>query len=266
MVRRALAACLLVSCAQSGSILALSSGSDAGDDAGDASGEEAPDTAPAEAGADAVAGGDGSLAMEGPESSATPRAIVLVDTTAPSHVDDPKLEARLGTLGFQVEELAYTSPVSPSAASLVVISSSVVTAGLDPGLATLPTPIVVLEAFSYSALGMTGPVQDQNFGVADETAINVVDSALAGLPLGSITVYTQPEAVNFAQPAAAAVVAAQVPGTSQAATFGYAAGSMMTTQTAPARRAGVFLRTGVIDEATPEAWVMFDTMVRWATQ
>jgi hypothetical protein len=113
---------------------------------------------------------------------------------------------------------------------------------------------------------MTGEVQDQDFGVADVTAVEIVDSALTGLPLGSITVYTQVETVNFAQPSSAALVAALVPGTSQAATFGYPAGSMMASGMAPARRVGLFLRTGVIDEATPEAWVMFDTIVRWATQ
>jgi hypothetical protein len=254
MVRATVAACLLVACGQTGPILSLTNESDGGGSADDASPEANADSA--------VAPPDAS-----PDSTAPPIAIVLVDVTAPAHVDDPKLESRLGTLGFTVEERAYTSAVGPpDNAALVVVSSSAESAGLDATLAAQPIPMVVLESFSFTKLGMTGPVQDTDFGVADETTLDVVDAALSGLPLGSITVYTQAETANFAQPAAAALVAARLPVTNQATCFGYPAGAMMASQLAPARRVGVFLRTGVIDEATPEGWVLFDNMVRWAVQ
>jgi hypothetical protein len=263
MVRATLAACLLVACGQTGPILALTIESEGGGGGDGGSGEGGGEDASADATGDSAVG----IPEASPESSAPPIAIVLVDVTSPSHADDPQLEARLGTLGFNVQERAYTSAVGPTDnAALVVVSSSAESAGLDANLAAQPIPMVVLESFAFTRLGMTGPVQDQDFGVADETSLDVVDAALSGLPLGSITVYTQAETANFAQPAAAALVAARLPGTNQAATFGYPAGTMMASQLAPARRVGVFLRTGVINEATPEGWVLFDNMVRWAVQ
>ncbi len=128
-------------------------------------------------------------------------------------------------------------------------------------------PIVVLESFAYAKLGMTGPLQGQDFGVINDTTVNIVDTELSGLPLGSVIVYTQATTLNYAQPAATALVAARIRGAAdQAATFGYLAGAMMASRTAPARRAGVFLRTGTIGSAAPEGWVMFDAVVRWAVQ
>ena len=237
----ALAALLLVSCGERGSILALENRDD---------------------------GGPGDAQNTAPESGSPPLAVVLVDTTAPSHADDPKLEGRLGTLGFTVQERSETIAVAPmDHAALVVVSSSAESAGLNPTLPDQPIPIVVLESFAYSKLGMTGPLQGQDFGVIDDTTVDVVDTALSGLPLGSVIVYTQTTTLNYAQPTASALVAAWAHGTTNhAATFGYLTGSMMASRTAPARRVGVFLRTGTIGSASPEGWVMFDAAVRWAVQ
>jgi hypothetical protein len=169
-------------------------------------------------------------------------------------------------LGFAVQERVYTSVIGPGdQAALVVVSSSAESAGLDPTLADQPIPLVVLESFAYTKLGMTGPLQGQDFGVIDDTTVDVVDSAFSGLPLGSIIVYTQATTLNYARPAASALVAARVHGSAdQAATFGYLAGAVMASRTAPARRAGVFLRTGTIGLATSEGWVLFDSAVRWS--
>jgi hypothetical protein len=239
MVKRTLAVLLLVSCAERGPILALEA-----DDGG-------------------AEGADAAL-----ESGSPPLAIVLVDTTMPSHTRDPQLEARLVTLGFTVQERSQASAIGPGDhAALVVISSSAQSAGLDPTLADQSIPMLVLESFAYAKLGMTGPLQGQDFGVINDTAVNVVDAALSGLPLGSVIVYTQSTTLNYAQPGASALVGARIRGAAnQAATFGYLSGAMMVSRTAPARRAGVFLRTGTIGSAAPEGWVMFDAVVRWVVQ
>ncbi len=200
--------------------------------------------------------------------SGPPLALVLVDVTAPSHADDPDLEARLVGLGFAVLERTYTSAISPSDdADLIVVSSSAEAAGLNPDLPGQPIPIVVLESFTYATLGMTGPVQDQDFGVTDEATVDIVDTGVAALPAGSVNVYSQAVALNFGLPAPSALVIARVPGSpNQVSTFGYAKGDMMASQVAPARRVGVFLRTGTIGSATPEGWVLFDSAVRWAVE
>lgn len=200
--------------------------------------------------------------------SGPPLALVLVDVTAPSHADDPDLEARLVGLGFAVAERTYTSAISPSDdADLIVVSSSAEAAGLDPGLANQAVPVVVLESFTYGTLGMTGPLQNQDFGVVNEATVDIVDPGVADLPDGSVNVYSQPVALNFGLPAPSALVIARVPGSpNQVSTFGYATGDMMASQVAPARRVGVFLRTGTIGSATPEGWLLFDSAVRWAVQ
>jgi hypothetical protein len=250
MVKRALAVLVLASCGERGSILALEP------DDGSAGGVDSA--------LEADAGGVDAALESGPP----PLAIVLVDTTMPSHANDPALEARLVTLGFTVQERLDTSAIGPSDhAALIVVSSSSESAKLDPTLADQAVPLLVLESFAYAKLGMTGPLQGQDFGVINDTAVDIVDAALSGLPLGNVIVYTQPTTLNYAQPAASALVAARIRGAAnQATTFGYLAGAMMASRTAPARRAGVFLRTGTIRSTGPEGWVMFDAVVRWAVQ
>jgi hypothetical protein len=202
------------------------------------------------------------------QDSASPLALVLVDVTAQSHVDDPKLEARLVMLGFAVQERAYANAIAPSdQAALVVVSSSAQAAGLDPGLADQAVPVVVLESFTYGTLGMTGPAQNQDFGVANQATVDIVDTGVAALPVGSANVFSQAVALNFALPAPSALVIARVHGSAtQASTFGYASGDMMVSRVAPARRVGVFLRTGTISSVTAAGWVLFDSSVRWAVE
>jgi hypothetical protein len=228
--------------------------------------ESAQDSASPPSDADAMESTDATESAA--QDSGPPLALVLVDVTAPSHADDPDLEARLVGLGFAVLERTYTSAISPSDdAALIVVSSSAEAAGLNPDLPGQPIPIVVLESFTYATLGMTGPVQDQDFGVTDEATVDIVDTGVAALPAGSVNVYSQPVALNFGLPTASALVIARVHDSpNQPSTFGYASGDMMASRVAPARRVGVFLRTGTIGSATPEGWVLFDSAVRWAVE
>jgi hypothetical protein len=206
------------------------------------------------------------------DSGSSPLAIVLVNATAPPHALDPQIEARLAKLGFAVQERPEATAVGPAdGAALVVVSSSADSAGLDPTLADQPIPVVMLESFAYAKLGMTGPLQGQDFGVIDDTAVDIVDGTLSGgLPLGIVTVYTQAAALNYANPSAAALVVARLHGEAgagaNASTFCYPAGATMASRTAPAARVGVFLRTGTSGLATPEGWVLFDAVVRWAVK
>jgi hypothetical protein len=267
VVKAALAAAWLASCAQTGAILSL-------DDTGDSGGAGSQDAAP-EGPPDSAPAGTVDSGSRGPDSGSPgpPLAIVLVNATAPSHAHDPQIEARLGRLGFTVEERPETTALSPAdGASLVVVSSSADSAGLDPTLADQPIPVVMLESFAYGKLGMTGPLQNQDFGVIDDTTLDIVDGTLSGgLPLGSVNVYTQVSALNYAKPAASAIVVARLHGdagasAANASTFCYPAGATMASRTAPAARAGVFLRTGTSGLATPEGWVLFDAIVRWAAK
>jgi hypothetical protein len=258
---------LVVSCAQTGAILSLEN---TGDGAGAGSQDAAPEALLDSAPSSTV--DTGSPARDSGLPTA-PLAIVLVNATAASHAQDPAIEARLGKLGFTVQERPEATAVSPAdGAALVVVSSSADSAGLDPTLADQPIPVVILESFAYGKLGMTGALQNQDFGVIDDMTVDIVDDTLAGgLPLGSVNVYSQVSVLNYAKPSAAALVVARLHGeagasAANASTFCYPAGAQMASRTAPAARVGVFLRTGTSGLATPEGWVLFDGVVRWAVK
>ncbi len=266
-MKRGLAAAFLVACGQTGSILSLESPDDGGN--------PAPVDAALEVDVDGLHDGpadaSSSSSPQDADSPSPPLAIVLANAAAPSHTLDPQIEGRLSVLGFAVEERPYTMAVTPAdGAALVVVSSSAESAGLDPSLPDQPIPMVVLESFAYTKLGLAGPLQGQDFGVLDDTTVDVVDSALAGgLPVGPVKVYTQVATLNYAVPSASALVVARTQGDANpagAAVFCYPAGATMVSRTAPAARAGVFLRTGTSTLATPEGWVLFDAVVRWTAK
>jgi hypothetical protein len=245
---------LLAACSQRGPILELEPGRDAAPDDVDvdAGAQDSP-SPPAEAQTDAPPLG---------------LAVVLVDAQNPVHANDALLEDRLRQFGFTVEERSYVDPVDAGEGIAVVVLSSTLLAGqLDATLPDQPIPMVVLEAFSYYRLGMTGMVQGSDFGALDGTTIDVASGPFASSGAGSVIVHMPASAINYGRPSSSAIVGASLPGVVDAvSTFGYESGAMMVGRTAPARRVGVFVRTGTIHSLTPEAWGLFETAVRWAAQ
>jgi hypothetical protein len=182
--------------------------------------------------------------------------------------NDIKLEAHLKNLGFTVEERSYVDPVDAGGGIvLAVLSSTLLTGGLDANLPDQPIPMVVLESFSYHKLGMTDMVHGSDFGAFDAMAIDVQPGPFTIGSTGSVIVHMPASTLNYGRPAPSAIVGAQLPGVpGAAATFGYETGTVMFGRTAPARRVGVFLRTGTIASLTSFGWGLFDQAVRWAVQ
>ena len=195
-------------------------------------------------------------------------AVVLVDAQNPVHANDAKLEDRLRQFGFTVEERSYVDPVDAGEGiALLVLSSTLLASQLDATLPDQPIPMVVLESFSYDRLGMTGNVQGGDFGALDGTTIDVVPGPFAVGPVGNVIVHMPASAINYGKPSPGAIVGARLPGVADAvSTFGYETGATMVGRTAPARRVGVFVRTGTIGSLTPEAWDLFGAAARWAVQ
>lgn len=195
-------------------------------------------------------------------------AVVLVDAQNPVHTYDALLEDRIRQFGFTVEERSYVDPLDAGEGiAVIVLSSTLLSGELDAKLPDQPIPIVVLESFSYNRLGMTGPVQGSDFGAIDGSSLDVVAGPFAPNAVGNVIVHMPASALNYGLPSADAIIGARLPGVANAAsTFGYAAGATMVGRTAPARRVGVFLRTGTISSLTPPAWDLFGAAVRWAVQ
>jgi hypothetical protein len=247
----------LASCTQRGDILTLEPGpEDAADSLDGSGGAQDASGFPLEASIDAI------------DAFHLGLAVVLVDAQNPVHANDAVLEDRLKKIGFTVEERPYVDPVDAGEGiALVVLSSTLLTGGLDANLPDQPIPMVVLESFSYPRLGMTDMVQGGDFGAIDGMTIDVVAGPFALGPAGSVVVHMPASAINYGRPSSSAIVGAQLPGVNGAvSTFGYEARAMMFGRTAPARRVGVFLRTGTIASLTPEAWELFALAVRWAVQ
>jgi len=245
---------LLAACTERGAILALEPQVDAAplDAVGDLESHDATAI-----GADAT-----------PDAPPLGLVVVLVDDQNPVHANDAKLEDRLRQFGFTVEERSYVNPVDAGEGiALLVLSSTLLVGQLDPTLPDQPIPMVVLESFSYERLGMTGNVQGGDFGALDGTTIDVVPGPFAVGPVGNVIVHMPASAINYGKPSSEAIVGARLPGVADAApTFGYEAGATMVGRTAPARRVGVFVRTGTIGSLTPEAWDLFEAAARWAVQ
>jgi hypothetical protein len=245
---------LFVSCAactERGAILELEAIADSG-----APNDSAIESAAEDAPAISDVHGDANLGL----------AVVLVDAQNPVHANDALLEDHLRQFGFSVEERASVDPVDAGEGiALVVLSSSLLTAQLDASLPDQPIPMVVLESFSYAKLGMTGPMQDSDFGVLDGSTIDVEPGPFSPMSTGSVIVHMPASAINYGRPASSAVVGARLTGFADAAsTFGYEAGATMVGRTAAARRVGVFLRTGTINSLTPDGWDLFEAASRWA--
>jgi len=195
-------------------------------------------------------------------------AVVLVDPQSSLHDSDALLEDRIRQFGFTVEERSYVDAVDAAEGiAVIVLSSSLLAGQIDAKLPDQPIPIVVLESFSYERLGMTGMVQGDDFGALDGTTIDVLPGPFASGNAGSVVVHMPAAAINYGRPSTEAIVGAELPGLADAAsTFGYEAGATMVGRTAPARRVGVFLRTGTSGSLTPVAWDLFGTAVRWAAE
>jgi hypothetical protein len=244
---------LCAACTQRGAILELEPGVDAawpGDSDVQPDARDAPE--PRDAAIDARLG----------------LAVVLVDAQSTAHANDVLLEEHLRQVGFTVEERSYVDAVDAGEGiAVLVLSSSLLAGQIDPALPDRPIPVVVLESFSYERLGMTGNVQGDDFGDVNATTIDVEAGPFAIGPQGSVIVHMPASAINYGRPSPGAIVGARLPGfADRASTFGYEAGASMVGRTAPARRVGVFLRTGTIGSLTPAAWELFDAAVRWAAQ
>ena len=147
---------------------------------------------------------------------------------------------------------------------LVMITSSVDAATVGEKYARLGTPVVVMQAQVFGAMGMTAP-NDPSFGTMPGTDVTIRD---AGHPLarrfeGRIAVTRPDTAINFGVPGGDAAFVASLPDSpDRAALFAYQAGAMMPVSKAPHRRVG-FL-TAEVNQLEPNGRALLEAAILWA--
>jgi hypothetical protein len=218
--------------------------------------------------------------LQPPRAQAAREALLLIgpdDTKeevppAGLRLSEERLKTRLERLGFQVTvaEVATLTQEKARTATLAVLSSSVASNLLQPWVADLPVPMLVLESTGFEQLGLTGSRWLSDVGptkaITDITIENAAHPLAAGLS-GTVKVLNVPLKMRWGAP---------LPGASQIATFagaadqaallfGYERGAVTAAGPAPARRVGLFLGNGrVIRALTEQGWRLFDAAVAWA--
>jgi hypothetical protein len=206
------------------------------------------------------------------------RAFLLVGSDNPVGLDeaglnapDQKLKARLASLGLEV----HVARVGPDLASvargfdLVVISDTVSSFDLQPGMRDLPAPMLVLEWFLYDELGLTGPCgEEEDCGTEvspGHLLIKNPSHPLAAGLTGTVRFTEKPGPINWGIPSVHAEWIATVPGRpDRALVFAYDRGAAMPGARAPARRVALPYRGKTTTTLSQDGWALFDAAVRWA--
>jgi hypothetical protein len=184
---------------------------------------------------------------------------------------EERLKARLERLGFQVTVLAAAAltPERAREAAVLVFSSSVSSNLLEPAIAELPVPLLVLESTGLEQLGLTGRRWRRDIGTAPPLTDVVIENPghpLAAGLTGTVRVLAWPLNVRWAAPLPGASLVATYPGAPEHAglLFGYERGATTALGPAPARRVGLFLGNGrIIRALTEPGWRLFDAAVLW---
>jgi glucose/arabinose dehydrogenase len=200
-----------------------------------------------------------------PTSALFPYALLVARAAPRLAAADAAVKARL--LGTGYVPVVAGSALQATGRALVVISATVSPAQVRTKFRDVITPVLTWNSALYDDLGMTGALAGSDLGTAQDQSLAI---AAPGHPLaagltGTVAVVKAPTTLSWGQPAASAVVAARLDGTTQPAIFGYEKGAAMVDFTAPGRRVGFFLGNRAVATQTLQGWALFDAAVRWAS-
>ncbi len=192
--------------------------------------------------------------------------ILLVTGANPIASADERILFQLeNILGLNVQVISQFA-VSESDANnkdAVLISSTVWSTTIGTMFTNTSVPVLTWEAALLDDLGMS------NTGGSRENGVSEIDVIGSGHPLaagksGTVTISTLPESVTYGIPLASAeVIATSSTNASRARIFAYEVGANLTSITAPARRAYIYLYEDGHSSWTAEAQDLFNAMVKW---
>lgn len=183
-------------------------------------------------------------------------------------------QRRLSSLGFHLtvktdSQVTANDATANGGKVLVFVSESVDPAVLGTKLRDVAVPLVVCEAGSFAAMGMTGAVSGQDYGLtANQTTVQILEPEhpLAVGLSGTPAVVTSPVGgFAWGAPTSSALKAASVVGFSYGgAVFGYERNASMVGMTSPERRLGLFINAAMAANLTASGWGLFDAAAKWA--
>ena len=184
---------------------------------------------------------------------------------------DAAVKARLEQLGYEVTVTAAASSSAAQAAgkSVVVISSTCLSADVNTKFRDVAVPVVLWEEQVFDDMKLTGTVSGTDFGATtNQTSIKMVKTAhaLAAGREGTVTVKTGAANFVWGKPGSAAQkIATTTADGTRWTIFGYDKGASMVGMTAPARRVGLFFTDLTAASLTRFGWSLFDAAVTWAS-
>jgi hypothetical protein len=223
------------------------------------------------------AGTGGTPGSTGPLPMAVRKVVILHDATAGSSAGDPSRGSMMEILagmkdshGIVVEWMdSPTKAADLMDKALIIVGPNSSMFGAnhpDPGLKTIPVPLMVSKDGNTTEIGLgavkaTDPPNDNKI-----TMIKIDHPLAAGLPMGSLTVLTTPNAQRIITYGGVGPDAIKIAtGPDSAATYaiiGYEKGGDMGGGVkAPARRVGFFWHRPAA--ATPEGKKLFAAAVDW---
>lgn len=196
-------------------------------------------------------------------------ALLVVGNPGSLPAPDMQVKARLESKGFRVIVGDDAGPaIDAEMVSLLVVSATVASAMVMGKYLTVRTPALILEAFIFDDMKMTGPTEVTDYG---ETMASQVNILIPGHPLaagltGTITATTAATNFGYGVPAMTAERVATLAGMpTRFAVFGYAAGTPLVGGTpAAGRRVGLFTTSTTAERLNPMGWQLFDAAVDWA--
>lgn len=191
----------------------------------------------------------------------------ITASSRPTYGEQPGVD-RLESLGMNVE-VANDNTVSPTDADgmeLIVITSTVQPAAIDPAFADVDVPIMTWEPLLFDELGLVDSGSD--LGQTGQTKqIHVADAGheLAAGVSGETEVLSSRKPISWGVPLASAeVIATTTAGSDRASLFAYDTGALTARGPAPARRLAFFLSYSGPRHLSDDGWSLWDAAVDWA--
>ncbi len=203
-----------------------------------------------------------------PNANLSANVLFVVGNAATLSKGDATAKERLENLGYTVtvKEATAAATVDSNDKSLVIVSSTSLSADVGTKFRNIGVPVVTWEQALFDDLGMTGSATVDHGTIANQTQLSILDTShqLAAALSGVQTVTTAPVTFTWGVPNANAVSIAAVPGENKIVIFGYDKDAPMLGLNAPARRVGLYLEDTSAANLNQNGKALFDAAIRWA--
>jgi hypothetical protein len=183
---------------------------------------------------------------------------------------DLSIKNHLGNRGFNVitREDTIVKSEDASGKDLVILSESARSREVGTKFRDASVPVICLEPWLFSNLGMTGQTKKVDFGrKSRQKKILIInpDHPLCASCSKEVQVCSKSFFMGWGVPGENAIAVAGLSSDPhKCIIFAYDAGAEMPGLIAPARRVGLFLFRNTANSFTSEGWALFDSAVDWS--